>query len=100
MDIAAVGVGVRLTLASDDTIQRARICLGAVAPTPIRATEAEEALTGKPSSHELFDQAAELAQAAARPISDTRGSAEFRRHLVGVMTKRCLEIALERAWAT
>ena len=100
MDIAAVGVGVRLTLASDDTVQRARICLGAVAPTPIRATEAEEALTGKPASDKLFDRAADLARAAARPISDTRGSAAFRRQLVGVMTRRCLEIALERAWAT
>ena len=101
MDIAAVGVGIRLTLTADtDTIREAQICLGAVAPTVIRAPEAEEALTGKPASDELFARAAELAQAAARPISDTRGSAAFRRQLVGVMTRRCLEIALERAWAT
>ncbi|OGO52025.1 MAG: hypothetical protein A2148_05250 [Chloroflexi bacterium RBG_16_68_14] len=100
MDIAVVGVGVRLTLApGGDTIQEARICLGAVAPTPIRATEAEEALTGQAPSEELFGRAAELAQAAARPISDVRGSAEFRRYLVGVMTRRCLAIALERARA-
>ena len=100
MDIAAVGVAVRLTLTSDaDTIREARICLGAVAPTVIRAPEAEEALIGQSPSEELLVQAAELAQAAARPISDVRGSAEFRRYLVGVLTKRCLGIALERAKA-
>ena len=100
MDIAAVGVGIRLTLAPEgDTIREAQICLGAVAPTVIRAPEAEEALVGRPASEEAFARAAELAQAAARPISDVRGSAEFRRHLVGIMTKRCLVIALQRAQA-
>jgi len=115
MDIAAVGVAIRLTLAPDadtisdairltlapdaDTISEAQICLGAVAPTVIRAPEAEEALVGRPASEEAFARAAELAQAAARPISDLRGSAEFRRHLVGIMTKRCLGIALQRAQA-
>ena len=96
MDIAAVGVGVRLSLGGGN-IGEARICLGAVAATIIRATEAEDALAGHPPSEELFAKAAELAQAASSPISDVRGSAEFRRHLVGVMTKRCLDIALERA---
>jgi len=96
MDIAAVGVGVRLSL-DGGNIGEARICLGAVAATIIRAPEAEEALIGQPPSAELFAKAAELAQAASSPISDVRGSAEFRRHLVGVMTKRCLDIALERA---
>ncbi len=100
MDIAAVGVAIRLTLAPDaDTISEAQICLGAVAPTVIRAPEAEEALVGRPASEEAFARAAELAQAAARPISDLRGSAEFRRHLVGIITKRCLGIALQRAQA-
>lgn len=99
MDIAVVGVGARLSLAPDDTIAEARLCLGAVAPTVIRAPEAEAALTGQPPSDELFARAAELAQAAAQPISDVRGSAEFRRYLVGVMTRRCLSIALQRAKA-
>jgi carbon-monoxide dehydrogenase medium subunit len=97
MDIAVVGVGARLTLAENGSINEARICLGAVAPTPIRAPDAEAALTGQTPSHELFARAAELAQAAATPISDVRGSAEFRRYLVGAMTKRCLGVALERA---
>ena len=65
----------------------------------IRAAEAEQALAGQSPSEELFAKAAELAQAAARPISDVRGSAELRRYLAGVMTKRCLGIALERAKA-
>jgi len=100
MDIAVVGVAVRLTLApGDGVIGEARICLGAVAPTVIRAPEAEAALTGQAPTGELFARAAGLAQAAARPISDVRGSAGFRRYLVGVMTKRCLGIALERAQA-
>ena len=98
MDIAAVSVGVRLTLSSDaDTIHEARICLGAVGPTVFRASEAEAALTGQAPSEETFAKAAELARSAAQPISDVRGSAEFRRHLVGVITNRCLNIALERA---
>ena len=98
MDIAVVGVAVQLTLATNaDTILEARICLGAVAPTVIRAQQAEESLTDHEASDELFARAAEMAQAAASPISDVRGSAELRRHLTGVMTKRCLGIALERA---
>ncbi|MGB2694709.1 MAG: xanthine dehydrogenase family protein subunit M [Dehalococcoidia bacterium] len=99
MDIAVVGVGVRLTLAANDTISEARICLGAVAPTVIRATGAEEVLAGQAPSNELFARAAKLAKEAARPISDVRGSADFRRYIVGVMTERCLGIALERAKA-
>jgi carbon-monoxide dehydrogenase medium subunit len=97
MDIAAVGVGARLTLDGSGLISEARIALGAVGPAPFRATEAEQMLTGQPPSEELFGRAAALAQNAAKPISDVRGSAEFRRYLVGVMTKRCLQIALERA---
>jgi carbon-monoxide dehydrogenase medium subunit len=97
MDIAVVGVAVRLTLAENGSISEARVCLGAVAPTPIRAPNAEAALTGQPPSDDLFARAADLAQAAATPISDVRGSAEFRRYLVGAMTKRCLGTALERA---
>lgn len=100
MDIAAVGVAVRLTLASDSaTIREARIALGSVAATVIRAPQAEELVVGQPPSDELFARGAELARQAARPISDVRGSAEFRRYLVGVMTRRCLGIAAERAQA-
>jgi len=100
MDIAVVGVGVLLTLSEDDRIERARIALGAVAPTPMRARRAEAILEGNEASDELFKQAAEAAAAEARPISDQRGSAEFRRHLVRVMTERCLREAAARARAS
>jgi carbon-monoxide dehydrogenase medium subunit len=100
MDIAVVGVGIRLTMDDGGSIADARIALGAVAPTVIRAHDAEEWLVGKTPSGDLFARAAELAQEAARPISDVRGSADFRHYLVGVMTKRCLQVALERAKAS
>jgi carbon-monoxide dehydrogenase medium subunit len=100
MDIAVVGVAALVTLEPDgDLIREARIALGAVAPTPVRAPEAEAFLAGQPPSNEAFERAAELALLAARPISDIRGSAAFRRHLVQVMTARCLRRAVERAWS-
>jgi len=95
MDIAAVGVAVLLTL-TGERIERARIALGAVAPTPVRVRQAEALLEGQAASGELFARAAEAATAEARPISDVRGSADFRRHLVRVMTERCLQEAAVR----
>ena len=96
MDIAVVGVAVLLTLEAD-RIQRARVALGAVAPTPIRAPETEAVLEGQTADEALFAKAAQAAAADARPISDQRGSAEFRRHLVRVTTERCLQEAARRA---
>jgi carbon-monoxide dehydrogenase medium subunit len=96
MDIAVVGVGVALTI-SGGKIERARISLGAVAPTPIRATKAEATLEGKTPNEEAFDKSAAAAASEASPIGDVRGSAEFRRHLVKVMTGRLLQRAAERA---
>ncbi len=96
LDIAVVGVASQLTL-SDGVCSRARIALAAVAPVPLRATAAEQALEGRPITAELIEQAAGLATDAARPISDQRGSAEFRRHLVRVLTRRTLTTALARA---
>jgi carbon-monoxide dehydrogenase medium subunit len=78
---------------------KARIALAAVAPTPVRATAAEAALEGKPLTPELIERAADLAGQAAKPISDQRGSADFRRHLVRVLTRRTLTTALARAGA-
>jgi carbon-monoxide dehydrogenase medium subunit len=98
MDIAVVGVAVVLALdASGQVIERARIALSAVAPTPIRARRAEAALEGQRPTPALLAQAAALAREEARPISDVRGSAAFRRYLVGAMTERLLEQALARA---
>jgi len=97
MDIAVVGVGAALTLSdSGETISSARIALGAVAPTPLFVPEAGDSLVGKVPSEEAFAAAAALAQAAAHPISDMRGTAEHRKHLVGVLTRRALHGALER----
>lgn len=97
MDIAVVGVAAVLTLGDGGRIDRARIALGAVAPTPLRALRAEAALEGQPASDETFARAAEAAAAECTPISDQRGSADFRRHLVRVMTERMLLDAAARA---
>jgi carbon-monoxide dehydrogenase medium subunit len=96
LDIAVVGVASQLTL-SDGVCKKARIALAAVAPVPLRATEAERALEGQAVTPDRIAQAAELAVGAARPISDQRGSADFRRHLVRTLTRRTLTTALERA---
>lgn len=96
MDIAVVGVAVALTL-SGDTIERARVALGAVAPTPLRAKSAEAALEGQPANDETFAKAAAAAVEDSSPITDIRASAEFRRHLVKVMTARQLAEAANRA---
>jgi carbon-monoxide dehydrogenase medium subunit len=98
MDIAVVGVGASIAL--DEGRNRcvaARVALGAVAPTPLLVAEAGGALVNGSLSDAHFDQAATLAQRAARPISDMRGDADYRRHLVGVLTRRALRTALARA---
>ena len=96
MDIAVVGVAAALTMAGE-RIERARVALGAVAPTSVRAPQAEAALEGQAPSDELFARAADVSAAECSPIADLRGSAEFRRHIVRVMTKRMLREALDRA---
>jgi carbon-monoxide dehydrogenase medium subunit len=96
LDIAVVGVASELSL-NNGTCSKARIVLAAVAPTPVRATAAEQALEGQALTPQAIERAAELAVQAAQPISDQRGSADFRRHLVKVLTRRTLTVALERA---
>ena len=98
LDIAVVGVASLLTL-TDGICATARIALAAVAPIPLRATAAERALEGQPLTAAQIERASELAAEAARPISDQRGSAEFRVHLVRVLTRRTLRTALARAGA-
>jgi len=91
MDIANVGVGAFLVLAPRGRqIKEARIALGAVAPTPIRAPEAESFLAGKTIDDETINQAAELAAGCCKPISDVRASVEYRIELVKVLTRRAL----------
>jgi len=96
LDIAVVGVASQITLANG-VCAKARIALAAVAPTPVRATAAERSLEGQPVTPEQIARAADLALEVAKPISDQRGSADFRRHLVKVLTRRTLTTAFARA---
>ena len=96
LDIAVVGVASQITLAGGKCTA-ARIALAAVAPVPLRATDAEQALVGQPLTPQQIERAADLASGAARPIDDHRGSIEFRNHLVRVLTRRTLTTALQRA---
>lgn len=95
MDIAVVGVASAVTL-HDGVIRSARIALAAVGPTPILSS-AGESLVGKEPTSEAISAAAQLAIQDARPITDMRGTAEHRKHLVGVLTRRTLEQAIQRA---
>lgn len=96
MDIAIAGAGVAVVL-DDGVFRSARIALASVAPTPLYVREAGEALAGKPVNAENIQAAAELARAAAKPITDMRGTTEYRRHLCAVLTRRALEAAVQRA---
>lgn len=98
MDIAVVGAASWVQLsASGDTIERARVAVAAVGPTPLEVTAANEYLAGKPAVAESFAKAGELAAQAARPINDKRGTVEYRKHLAGVLTRRTLALAVDRA---
>ena len=93
MDIATVGVASSLTLDRSGVCTNARIALGAVAPTPIRAHVAEGLLIGNKVDPDLMQEAASRAMAQASPIDDVRGTAGYRREMVGVLTRRTLERA-------
>ncbi|MFN3763316.1 MAG: FAD binding domain-containing protein, partial [Anaerolineae bacterium] len=89
--IAVINGAIRVDFAEDGRCQAARIALGAVAPTPIRAYEAERALEGQVLTPEVIAGAARLAADATRPIDDLRGSAAYRRVVTEVMVRRALE---------
>jgi carbon-monoxide dehydrogenase medium subunit len=98
MDIAVAGAGVWLQLNTQRTIvTQARIALAAVAPTPLLTVDAGDSLCGQAPTEAAFARAAQLAQEAAQPITDARGTAAQRRHLVGVLVKRALRGAAQRA---
>ena len=100
MEIAVVCVAVRLTLdGAGERCLEARIALGAVAPTALRARAAERVLESAPVGPAAFARAAAAAQEACAPIDDVRASAGFRRHLVGVLVRRALERGAARACA-
>jgi carbon-monoxide dehydrogenase medium subunit len=99
MDIAVVCGATMLTVANG-TCQNTRIALGAVGPTPMRAPRAESALRGQAPTEPLIEEASRIASEEARPIDDVRSSAEYRREMVSVLTRRGLKQALERARAS
>ena len=96
MDLAFVGVA-SSTTTNNGTVSDVKIGLAAVAPTPLRATDAEAIVNGNALTAELLEQAATAASAQSSPISDLRCSAEHRREMAGVLTRRTLQAAAERA---
>lgn len=95
--IAVASVAAALVLNGNGTIKTARIALGAVAPTPVLVESAAAALIGSAPDESVFEHAAGEAQKAAKPISDIRASAEYRRELIGVLARRALHAACSRA---
>ncbi len=99
MDIAVVGAAVSLTLDGSGGCVAARIALGAVAPTVLLVPEAAAALLGSRLEGTALDACVAAVRAAARPITDRRGTADFRRHVVGVLVRRAIDIAARRVAA-
>jgi len=101
LEISMVNVATLLTLQSPDgPIVNARIALGPTAPTPARAYAAEELLIGQHPSDELFQKAGEVGVGLCTPITDHRGTMEYRCMMIEVLTKRALRSSLElaRSW--
>jgi aerobic carbon-monoxide dehydrogenase medium subunit len=92
--IAAVSAAVWI---QGGTIADAGVALGALGPTTIIVSRAEEHLRGKPPSEELFEQAGQIAKEDCSPIADGRGPVDYKRHLAHVLTRRALRRATERA---
>ena len=96
-DYATVAVAAHLELSDGGTIARAGVALTAVAPINTKATAAEQLLTGEAPSDELFAEAGELAAQASEPRSDVRGSADWKRNVVRVFTRRALSASAQQA---
>jgi CO/xanthine dehydrogenase FAD-binding subunit len=99
MDIAVVGCAVNVTLDANGTCTDARVVLGAVAPTQLICAEAAQALIGHKLDDETLQRLDAAARAACRPISDKRGTIEYRIKVAGVLARRAAAIAFERAAA-
>ena len=94
--ISIVSLAISVTLNHDDTIAETRIALGSVAPTPVRAFDAEAFLKGKKLTEELIEEAGIKALSACNPISDVRASADYRRQMVEVLVKRLLRESVKQ----
>ena len=100
MDIAVAGAGVNLAVDADGVVTQAHVAIGAVAPTALLVAEAGAALLGG-RLDETSLAAMEIAvRAACRPISDKRGTVEYRTRIAGVLARRAARIAYQRAGAT
>jgi CO/xanthine dehydrogenase FAD-binding subunit len=99
MDIAVAGSAVSVTLDANGTCTAARVAIAAVAPTPLLVPDAAQELIGSRLDDEALMRAAAAASAAAKPIDDKRGTAAYRRTVVGVLTRRAASIAASRAGA-
>ena len=97
MDIAVVGCAVNVTLDASGTCTEARVCLGAVAPTQVVVEDAAKALIGHKLDDATLKALDAAAQAACKPISDKRGTIEYRTKIAGVLARRTAAIAFDRA---
>jgi len=96
MDIAVAGAGVSITVDDSGACTAARVAIGAVAPTALLVAAAGEALLGSKLEQSACDAAVAAVRAAAKPISDKRGTAEYRTHVVGVLVSRAIANAQAR----
>ncbi|XOV81616.1 MAG: FAD binding domain-containing protein [bacterium] len=97
MDIAVAGCGVAVTLDEKGVCTAARVAIGAVAPTARLVPEAAQALIGSTLDDAAMDAAGKACTAAASPISDKRGTIEYRKKVVAVLARRAVAIARQRA---
>lgn len=98
MEIAIVGLGVAIHLnGSDQVVSECRVAMGSVAPTVVRARDAEKILRDREITNELVDEVAAVAADAARPISDVRASAQYRLDMIRVLCRQATQAALARA---
>jgi carbon-monoxide dehydrogenase medium subunit len=95
LDLAVVNVAVFLRV-DGKLCTEARIALGAVAPIPFRASKSEKAIQGRTITEDTIREAAEAAKEEVRPITDVRGTAEYRKHMAGILTERAIWQALQR----
>lgn len=97
VDKPSVGVAVRLTLAGDETVEAARVVLGCVGATPVRARKAESLLVGKKLTAELALEAGGVASNECSPTSDLRGSEDYKRAVVKTLVRRAADAAYRQA---
>ncbi len=97
LEISLTNAAAYLALAADGSIKTARIFLGSVAPTPLHSPSAEKVLIGEKPNEALFEMAGEAAAGDSKPIDDFRASADYKKAMVAVLTKRALNMAFQEA---